>query len=1378
MKRNIKSLLFSAALLLCCLTAGAVGTQPSAGDGSQANPYQIATSDNLVWFAEHVNSGNTSACAKLTADITVNANVLDSDGNLNGTPSNTWTPIGGQYGNDYSGEFDGDGHTISGLYFNDGTSNNIGLFGKTANNAYIHDLGVSDSYFCGNSWVAGICGNFASGRIENCWNGATVIANSSQSGWSCAGGIAASCWTDASVRGCYNIGKVSVESSDKSQCGGICGTVAKNTNVDYSVSNCVSLEGKCDMAYNLYNADAVVENVVTRNGDAFESGEVCYLLNSGVTDGSQKWFQTLGGTDNLPVLDNSHGTVYYGYDGDVLTYSNSPLTPPSIDNVAYIDANGEPQTADNVFIIMNASEQVTWSAGWYVVQGADITLAKGAVCNGAVHLILADGAKLTATGNDDNKTPGIQVSGDGNSLAVYGQSAQSGQLEAVGGNWAAGIGGGWHANYFGNGSNITINGGIVTATGGQSGAGIGGGQGGNGTHITINGGNVTATGGQNAAGIGGGLAGTTGGLGSYITITGGKVTANGGSGASGIGGSGLESSSSNIIIAATLLVKADDFNNPPTTVIPNTGSDLAGSLNGKQYVTTEPIIITYGEYITVSPEFESGDNVAYGTYTFTAADRWADNYEFLGFYKESTFNTPITEGVSGYVYTLTVNEAAISVYAKYRQHFNVPYIDADGQEQTTDAVEIANNTLNAGWYVVRGSDENHGQLTCNGAVHIILADGAKLTANGWYEVPGITVSGEGNSLTIYGQTNQSGQLIAQGGHQGAGIGGGVNGSGSNITINGGTVTAKGGEYAAGIGGGLALTSGGLGSYITINGGTVTASGGNYAAGIGGGSNASGSNITINGGTVTANGGGNAAGIGGGSNASGSNITINGGKVTATGGVGGAGVGGGFAGSGSNITINGGTVTANAGENASCIGRGNLWHGNYGSNIFVAVELVVRADNSNPPQTVVAADRTAETDIAGDLDGKRYATVRIPQPCIVTYGDYITVSPQFASGGTVAVGTEITFTAADRFADNYEFLGFYKESTFENKITNGVSGLTYTATVLDDDISVYAKYEEFIPTPYIDANGQEQSVKTTEITNETSTLNAGWYVVTGEVSRGNITCNGAVHLILADGAKLTATGGNNQAGITVSGGGNSLTIYGQTAQSGQLFATGGYEGAGIGGGKYGSGSNITVNGGTVTANGGDSGAGIGGGWHGSGSNIIINGGNVIANGGGDVYGGAGIGGGYEGSGWSIKVATALTVYADNTNPPTTEISHTDNDIASHIAVFRYVIVNDVATGAKEAAIAAINAAIEGVTNADIIAIATNAIDAINAATSADVINAIKEQALAAIASAKAIYNSALGEMGEPCEDCPAVEVTKGDNTIILYNPESVTFKKTE
>ena len=94
--------------------------------------------------------------------------------------------------------------------------------------------------------------------------------------------------------------------------------------------------------------------------------------------------------------------------------------------------------------------------------------------------------------------------------------------------------------------------------------------------------------------------------------------------------------------------------------------------------------------------------------------------------------------------------------------------------------------------------------------------------------------------------------------------------------------------------------------------------------------------------------------------------------------------------------------------------------------------------------------------------------------------------------------------------------------------------------------------------------------------------------------------------------------------------DSLTING----SGSLNATGGFLGAGIGGGWNSPGSNIIIDGGTVTAIGGADGAGIGGGWTGSGSNIIINGGNVNARGGDDA---SGIGGGYGGIGSKIKIA---------------------------------------------------------------------------------------------------------------------------------------------
>ena len=261
-----KFLLFSAVLMICCMTASAVGTQPS-GEGTLVNPYQIATKEHLLWFAEYVNQGNLAACAILTEDITVNNGVLDSSGDLNSGTFETWTPIGswGSEPNTYkgfAGEFNGNGHTISGLYFSDDTRSAVGLFGMADQNGYIHDVGIKDSYFRGKSHVAGICGDLAYGRSENCWNAATVIGTSG-----CAGGITGSCWHSSSVSGCHNIGNVSSAGTDV--CGGICGSVAKNENIEYSVSNCVSLEGKCDRAYNIGEVGAKVIDVYMLDASTF-----------------------------------------------------------------------------------------------------------------------------------------------------------------------------------------------------------------------------------------------------------------------------------------------------------------------------------------------------------------------------------------------------------------------------------------------------------------------------------------------------------------------------------------------------------------------------------------------------------------------------------------------------------------------------------------------------------------------------------------------------------------------------------------------------------------------------------------------------------------------------------------------------------------------------------------------------------------------------------------------------------------------------------------------------------------------------------------------------------------------------------------------------
>lgn len=150
---------------------------------------------------------------------------------------------------------------------------------------------------------------------------------------------------------------------------------------------------------------------------------------------------------------------------------------------------------------------------------------------------------------------------------------------------------------------------------------------------------------------------------------------------------------------------------------------------------------------------------------------------------------------------------------------------------------------------------------------------------------------------------------------GAGIGGGVSynnqkygsrdyrdGTPGRITINDGNITAVGGHQAAGIGGGVNSAS--TSSEIVINGGEITAIGGRFATGVGDGDSFNGGtevrtseayrddhSITVNGGRLHAYGGTSAAGLGTTDHVSSSQgfegeyhgleITVNGGTVYAT-----------------------------------------------------------------------------------------------------------------------------------------------------------------------------------------------------------------------------------------------------------------------------------------------------------------------------------------------------------------------------------------------------------------------------------------------------------------------------------------------------------------
>lgn len=241
----------------------------------------------------------------------------------------------------------------------------------------------------------------------------------------------------------------------------------------------------------------------------------------------------ISGTGSMTISQDTIFTASYSAQAHRWSY-NSAFTQRTCRDCGYAESGTYAGHAVEV-----GADTTAWEAGdTYHVSG-NVTIADRVTVNGSVTLQLDAGATLTCL-------KGVSVF-QGNSLTIQG----SGTLiaDASGYAQAAGIGG--SASDGGRASGvIVINGGTVTATGGQYGAGIGGGMYGYCESVTINGGIVTATGGTRGAGIGGGgnyyWAGNYGNMGT-ITINGGTVTASGGGTGAGIGSGGGETSSSTTV---------------------------------------------------------------------------------------------------------------------------------------------------------------------------------------------------------------------------------------------------------------------------------------------------------------------------------------------------------------------------------------------------------------------------------------------------------------------------------------------------------------------------------------------------------------------------------------------------------------------------------------------------------------------------------------------------------------------------------------------------------------------------------------------------------------------------------------------------------------
>lgn len=171
------------------------GTTDTRWHNYEQTTFEINTAEQLAGLAELVSAFEVfdeTIVIKLTADIDLG--------------NREWTPIGGDSDWSFGGTFDGQGHTISGLYINN-SSQYQGLFGYIDSSAIVQNLIVTGSVTTSKEYTGGIVGRSPrnKGTVRNCGFYGTVTATGI-SGGVVGGGNALNCWYYRTDEAASNLG--------------------------------------------------------------------------------------------------------------------------------------------------------------------------------------------------------------------------------------------------------------------------------------------------------------------------------------------------------------------------------------------------------------------------------------------------------------------------------------------------------------------------------------------------------------------------------------------------------------------------------------------------------------------------------------------------------------------------------------------------------------------------------------------------------------------------------------------------------------------------------------------------------------------------------------------------------------------------------------------------------------------------------------------------------------------------------------------------------------------------------------------------------------------------------------------------------------------
>ena len=166
------------------------------------NTYEVYNPEGLKNIAELVNSGATGINITLDTDL----DLTDME----------WTPIG-NYEKQYTGTFDGNGKTITGLTFNQSETNNVGLIGSLGENGIVRDVKLDKVTIKANNNVGGIVGGNRGGSIIGCSVSGDISGARQVGGvvgyFGVGYNVVTACYHEGSVSGSVSVGGVAGDSA-------------------------------------------------------------------------------------------------------------------------------------------------------------------------------------------------------------------------------------------------------------------------------------------------------------------------------------------------------------------------------------------------------------------------------------------------------------------------------------------------------------------------------------------------------------------------------------------------------------------------------------------------------------------------------------------------------------------------------------------------------------------------------------------------------------------------------------------------------------------------------------------------------------------------------------------------------------------------------------------------------------------------------------------------------------------------------------------------------------------------------------------------------------------------------------------------------------